>query len=307
MENGVVSLVKSTEDDLKSSITKALDLVEFKTSQQAKNVIIKPNLCYYWDSSTGYTTDPRIVGSIIDVLRENYGLGNANIRIAEADATAMRTLHAFKMLRYDRLATEKNVTLLNLTEDRTTVRKVNVRNEEMSFTVPNSILEADLFVNVPKIKIMSRTLMTCAMKNMFGCIAIPRKIAYHSRLIEAIVGINKILKPNVTIVDGLTALSNHPLKMNLIIAGANTLSVDYIVAKIIGYSPFWVRYLKLGAKEGLGDFKKVRIKGENWKEFNRIFPKIHPLRLRWQSTIQLGILKLYSRVVGDVIPPFLEA
>lgn len=307
MSSNIVSLAKVSEKDLATPLLKTLEAVNFKISPKIDSVLVKPNLCYYWDHLTGYTTDPRLVGCLIDVLRENYGLNGAKMKIVEADATAMRTSHAFKMLRYDKLAEEKDATLFNLAEDKLSTHKVKVASKELSFEVPESLLHADLFINVPKMKISSTTVLTCAMKNIFGCIGTPRKIVYHPILNEAIVGINQVLKPHLTVVDGIIALSNLPVKMNLIMTGLNTFPVDLAVSKIMGYSSFWVRYLKIASDEGLGNPKLLKFEGEDWREFRKMFPKVNPFRLKWQNKMQLKLLRLYSKVVGDVIPPFLES
>jgi uncharacterized protein (DUF362 family) len=55
----VVGLVKAdASSNLKDSVSQVLDLIGFKPSASVKTVVVKPNLCYYWDASTGYTTDP---------------------------------------------------------------------------------------------------------------------------------------------------------------------------------------------------------------------------------------------------------
>lgn len=306
MKNDVVGLVRVADDNLTANVGKALDLVNFKIDRTVESVFIKVNLCYYWDSFTGYTTDPKLVGSIIDVLREKYRLRNSKIKIVEADATAMRTSHAFKMLRYEELAEKKGVTLFNLTEDKTITKNVEVNGKQVKFDIAESLLNADLLINVPKMKIMSKTILTCALKNMFGCIQTPRKMVYHRILDEAIVGINKILKPHLTVVDGLVALSHSPVKMNLIVTGLSPFSVDWIVSRIMGYNPSRVNYLRLAAKEGLGDPNGITSSGENIAELKKMFPHVNAFRLRSQNEFQLKLLRFYSRVVGDVIPPFLE-
>src|SRR3989304_9350791 len=95
----LVSLVavERSAENLESYIAKALELVSFQISPSTRSVVIKPNLCYYWDAYTGQTTDPRVVVGIIDCVRKKCG-DDVNIKIAEADASAMRTKHVFKML-----------------------------------------------------------------------------------------------------------------------------------------------------------------------------------------------------------------
>ena len=71
----IVSLVRTVDSaqGLKESVSKALDLIGFQVDKNVKSVVIKPNLAYYWDSSTGYTTDPRVVAAIIDWTRGMFG------------------------------------------------------------------------------------------------------------------------------------------------------------------------------------------------------------------------------------------
>jgi len=229
-----------------------------------------------------------------------------SIRIAEADATAMRTRHAFPMLGYEKLAKEKDVELLNLSTDSIEKRTVQVSGRDISFDVPKSLLTSDLFVNVPKLKAMRATRITCALKNIFGCIAAPRKIQYHSLLDEAIVGINKILRPHLTIVDGLTASGGHPIKLDLIMAGIDPFSVDWVASQIMGYNPSRIRFLKLAMKEKVGASEGIVTAGENLARFKKLFPKPGFLSSDRAWSIQIGLLRLYNRIANDIIPPILE-
>ena len=304
---GVVSLVRarSSAEGIKNFIAKALDLVDFRPKSPVKSVAIKPNLCYYWNADTGYTTDPRVVGGIIDYVRERCG-ADIDIKVVEADATAMRTRYAFLVLGYEKLANEKKVELFNLSTDEREDKKVRVNGREIKFEVPRLLLNSDLFINVPKLKIMRDTTITCALKNIFGCIASPRKIVYHPLLDEAIVGINKILQPNFTIVDGLVALGRFPIRLGLVMAGNNAFSVDCIASQIMGYNPKRVRFLQLAAKEGFGDPKKIEVIGADLDVFKREFPHVNKFLFSHSWEWQLRLLRTYSTIVNDVIPPILE-
>lgn len=303
----IVSLVRvrSSEVDIKDSICKAINLVDFKTHSQVRLAVIKPNLCYYWDADTGYTTDPRIVAGIIDWVRETYG-ANVDIKVVESDATAMQTKLAFLMLGYERLAKEKNVELFNLSNDTAVSKKIYVNGHEIKFKVPQLLLEADLFINAPKLKIMRDTRITCAMKNVFGCISYPRKNIYHPILKEAIVGINKVLHPHLNVVDGIVALGRFPIKLGLIMAGVDPFSIDWVASKIMGYNPSKVEFLRIAMKEKLGSIEGMDICGQNLEEFRKVFPKegIIPTKYLW--AIQLGLLKMYFKLVKDIMPPALQ-
>lgn len=302
----LVSLVRcKSPDEIKNTIYKALDLINYSHDNPVRSVVIKPNLCYYWDASTGYTTDPRVVSGIIDWVRDRFG-ENTKIKIAEADASAMRTNLAFLILGYEKIAREKGVELKNISDDQGLVEKVTVNKREIEFKVPQFLKEADLFINVPKLKIMRITRITCAMKNIFGCISTPRKVVYHPHLNEAIVGINKVLKPHLTLVDGLVGLGRYPVKLDLIMASRDAFSMDWIASDIMGYNPSTLDFLKIARKEKVGNPDGIRTVGEKPDEFRKKFPKASSLPTEYLWSLEIGLLKTYSRILGDIIPPFIQ-
>jgi len=302
-----VSLVyaRGSVDEIKKSILEALRLVNFKPYGPVRSVVIKPNLCYYWDADTGYTTDPKVVAGVIDCVREMCG-EDVDIKVVEADASAMRTKYSFPVLGYEKLAKEKKVELFNLSGDVLIEKTVQVNNREITFKVPQILLDSDLFINVPKLKVMRATKITCAMKNIFGCIGTPRKVIYHPFLNEAIVGINKILRPHLTIVDGLVALGRFPAKLNLIMASADPFSIDWIASQIMGYKPSKIKYLKMAVNEKVGDPKGVTTCGAKIEEFAKLFPKEGLLSTGFLWSLQFQLLKIYKKMIGDIIPPVLE-
>jgi uncharacterized protein (DUF362 family) len=304
----VVSLVRThgfEERDIKEAIEKALDLIDFKPKVSVKSVDIKVNLCYYWHASTGYTTDPRVVSGIIDCLRDIYG-NNIKIRLVEADGTAMRTKYAFLMLGYEELAKRKNVELFNLSRDEIREERVRVYGREIAFRIPQSLLKSDLFINVPKLKIMRETKITCALKNIYGCIAYPRKIVYHPILNEAIVGINKILHPDLTIVDGIVALGRFPIKLGLIMASKDPFSIDWVASKIMGFNPSKIKFLKIAMKEKLGNLTGIKIRGEEILSFQKMFPKENFFSSKRWWNILFSVFNLYTKLSGDIVPAMLE-
>ena len=279
--------------------------IDFELDDSVKSVAVKPNLCYYWDVSTGYTTDPRGVSGIIDYVREKYG-GDVEIKVAEADASAMRTKYVFPVLGYDKLAKEKNVDLFNLSDDVLAEETVHVNGRDISFKVPTILLKSDLFINVPKLKIMRVTKITCAMKNIFSCIGFPRKMVYHKFLAEAIVGINRVLHPHLTVVDGLVGLGRIPLKLGIIMASTDTFSIDWVASQITGNRPSGVKFLKLAMKEKLGNRSGILTVGESVQEVAKAFPKKKLVASRYLWGIQFWLLSAYRRITGDIIPPVIE-
>lgn len=306
MTNNVV-LMKTfdTQKDINKSVKEIMSLINYDFKDKIYNVDIKPNLCYYWDYSTGYTTDPKIVKGIINFLIEKYG-NNINIRIVESDATAMRTKHVFKMLGYEKLFKEENVRLINLSEEKIVEKKVEIYDKEVTLQISETLLQTDLFINVPKMKIMRDVYITCALKNIFGCITKRRKITYHKYLNETIVAINSILHPHINIVDGIYALSQTPVKLNLLMGSVDPFSIDWVAAKIMGYDPRKIKYLKIAMNENLGNPEDIRIIGENIDNFRSLFSTDNSLLSKVSFNTLFRLLKIYAKITGDVIPPVLE-
>jgi uncharacterized protein (DUF362 family) len=296
-----------SDRDLGSVVRRALDRLDFNFDDDIRNVIIKPNLCYYWDSSTGETTDPRIVSAVIDYLRGKIGK-DVNISIAEADASAMKTKYSFKILRYDELSQAKKVNLVNLSEGDTTDVEVRVREKTFTLPINNLLLKADLIINIPKLKTHNFVGATCALKNMFGAISKPRKYAYHEIISDVIVGVNKIVKSHIIIVDGVIVRGLNPKKLGVILAGDDALATDFIGAEIMGFKPKRLAYLNLAAIEQIGQIKNIELFEEDvtLAEIKKNFPSYNHVIHTISWNLQLKMLRSYAAVVGDVLPPVLK-
>ncbi len=295
-----------TEDDIYNATEKALDKLEFDFSKKIRTVVIKPNLCYYWDYSTGETTDPRLVSAVIDWLRLKIGR-DIDISVAEADASAMKTKYAFKVLGYDRLCNKKTVNLINLSQGEIRDVPVTVREKNFSLPINDILLNSDLIINLPKLKTHNFVGTTCALKNMFGAISKPRKYSYHKILSHVIVGINKVVKSDIVVVDGLVAKGSYPKKLGVVLAGDDALATDFIAARIMGFNPLRVAHLNLAAKEQIGNTKNISlIEDIKLADLKKEFPRYNHVKHNLIMKMQIRLLKSYTKFTGDVFPPFIE-
>jgi uncharacterized protein (DUF362 family) len=271
-EKSVVSFQKvngSDRAELKNAIRSALRYSGFEFNDE-RNIVIKPNMCYYWDFSTGYTTDPKFVGALIEVIREK--VPNAEISIVEADASAMKCKYAFRLLGFEDLIRDYGVSLVNLSEDKTQKVHIGVNGRDFSFLMPDTIRSADLRINVPKPKYMDKTTITCALKNVFGCNPESSKYKLHSCLDEAIVAINKIMRFDLCILDGLMVTGVFPRRLDLVMASRDPVAFDWAAARLMGVNPRRVRHLRLAEEEGLGT-RRYGVEGVDPQVFEENFPK----------------------------------
>jgi uncharacterized protein (DUF362 family) len=267
-----VSFVQINDSNIKKAIEDSLKLLDFSFDEGIQTVVIKPNLCYYWDYSTGQTTDPMFVAALIDLLREKISK-NIDIAIVESDASAMKCKYAFTMLGYEKLSRECEVKLVNLSEEECKAREITVGTEKFQLTVPRIIEEADLKINIPKIKFtMEEIKVTCALKNIFGCNPFPKKYTYHPKLTKTIVALNKAMPFDLCIIDGNIVSGIQPQKLGLVMASKDPVAIDVAAAKVAGVNPKKMKYLQLAAREGLGSTVFIE-KGMPLAYFKEKYPK----------------------------------
>lgn len=294
----LVSLVKirnSTIDSLKEAIDNSLRLIDYSFPQEIKNVVIKPNMCYYWDSSTGQTTDPKFVAALVDLLREKTAV--SNIALVESDASAMKCKYAFKFLGYEKLFKDTGVELVNLSEEEGEDVTVTCDGQSYKFMVPQIIRNADLRINLPKIKYTMKGIeLTCALKNIYGCNPYPLKFKYHPQLGNVIVSLNKVMKFDLCIIDGNVVSGIQPRKLGLVMASKDPVAIDAAAAKIAGLNPRKIKYLKLASREGIGSIDFIP-KGEPLNQFRAMYPKKNlKKKLMGHAYIWIVRLKLAKRL-----------
>jgi uncharacterized protein (DUF362 family) len=268
----LVKIKKNNINSIKKAILESLNLINYSFKKEIKNVVIKPNMCYYWDFSTGQTTDPKFVAALIEVIREKIS-AYTNISIVESDASAMKCKYAFKMLGYEKLSQDYKVRLINLSEDTTKTVKVPVDKYRIHLQIPQTIQNADLKINIPKIKYTLKEIkITCALKNIFGCNPYVKKFKYHSKLGETIVAINKALKFDLSIIDGNIVSGVQPRRLGLVMASNDLVAIDAAAADIAGVNPKTIKYLQLAEKEGIGHTNFIQ-KGIPLEYFKAQYPK----------------------------------
>jgi uncharacterized protein (DUF362 family)/ferredoxin len=208
-------------------------------------ILIKPNFHKDLCSLMSNTTDFRVIGATIQALKRR---GYFNITIGEGPACGFSRMDidVFKRLRVDRLARYYDVSLLNFnhTEAVEVALTRNVRAR-----VAKICLDADMFINMPKLKTHLLAGISAASKHLVGCLKGMDKRKMHTCLSANIVRLNEIIRPDLHIVDGLIAMEGQgpgvgtPIRMNRLIAGTDPYLVDLVCATLAGHDRRKIEYL----------------------------------------------------------------
>jgi uncharacterized protein (DUF362 family) len=167
----IVSIVQNK--NIRFAVQKAVDMlggIESIVHPQDK-VVIKPNLVFGLPPYTGFTTDPPIIDAIIQLSKS---ADPSEVIIAEGSG-GIDTKLAFRISGYVELAKKQGVKLVDLNES--PAKKVAVPDGKLvrELRVPKVILDCDVLINVPKLKIYKkipkqRDWLSLAVKNLVGAI-----------------------------------------------------------------------------------------------------------------------------------------
>jgi uncharacterized protein (DUF362 family) len=136
-------------------------------------------------------------------------------------------------------------------------------------------------VHLPTVKTHMYTTTTGAIKNAFGGLLSKHRHYTHTWIHETLVdllAIQKEIHPGLlAVMDGTTAGNGpgprlmQPEIKNVILASADQVAIDAVAAKLMGFDPFTIKYIRLAHEQGLGvgDPREIKlvgddVSGENW-------------------------------------------
>jgi uncharacterized protein (DUF362 family)/Pyruvate/2-oxoacid:ferredoxin oxidoreductase delta subunit len=269
-ENSNRSRVLIAEATYETAATVIEDLIEqFPIEWSGKKVLLKPNMLAGWPPERAVTTNPTIVEAVIHSLErrgaqimigDNPGAHGYGDSARAAEVSGLRSVAGS---RWVDLATSP-------------VEVVVSSRFFKRIVVSRQVMEADLIVNLPKLKTHMQTTLTGAVKNMFGILVGSQKARVHNvcasiaDFAEAIVDIYGIRRPALSIMDAVVGMEGNgptggrPRTINRIIASEHGAAVDGVFAAMIGLDPDRVGILRAARGRGMGavDVSAMDIEGE---------------------------------------------
>jgi uncharacterized protein (DUF362 family) len=174
------------------------------------------------------------------------------------------------------------------------------------FYIPKRFIGENI-VHLPTIKTHVFTTTTGAMKNAFGGLLNERRHWTHPVIHETLVDLlmiqKKIHRGLFAVMDGTFAGDGpgprcmRPYVKNVLLASADPVAIDAVAAKLMGFDPLSIKYIRLAHEQGLGcgDPREIEMVGdleaakENW-HFDGPFQKM-TFASRMQHRIYWGPLK----------------
>jgi uncharacterized protein (DUF362 family) len=181
------------------------------------------------------------------------------------------TASALAAAGYKAVCEEEGARLVNFDREGTRVVPSKTGRFAEQFHIARPVLEADLVINVPKLKVHSNGGYTGAVKNTFGCIPGLAKAKYHAMapllpdFAEIIADIHLACRIGLNIMDAVVGMEGNgptngdPKQVGLILASADSLSMDIVGSTIIGLDPRSIDILKAAARLSGGEMTTTEV------------------------------------------------
>lgn len=294
MKKEQVAVVKVGSREIFEAVREAVDRIGGigRFLSPGQSVILKPNYTGNVPEDSGGVTSCAVLEAVICLVRE---AGAGAITILEGCGTiALGTRKIYENLGVDQLAKRHGVTLLDANLQPMCERRDDRFRELSQVSVTEQVYDGSLIINIPVMKTHPLVDVTVAMKNMNGLLSPYDKRHFHDlNLRRAIVDYHMVLPSYLTIVDGLIGMEGMgpvegmPVPMGLILAGSNPVAVDAVAARIMGFDPEAVVYLKDAADIGLGPVAEqdIEVCGRQIREVQRRFEPAVPKRAEYPGII----------------------
>jgi len=287
--------IQPTAGDYAALLPKLLALAEAEDIvRPGDSVLIKPNLHAPQHWTTGGTTPPALVVALIEWARSKGAS-----RVLVADSPFMGLPHpeeTFTQTGMAHAVESAGAEWTVLTRHGFRIFR-NAPDLPSELGISELAFEFDRLINVAVMKTHIDCLVTLGMKNLKGCIRAEDKAAFHrdADINRAIVALNRLIKPDLTIVDGTVGMegigphAGPPAHFGHIFASREAPAVDLVAASAMGVELDEARTLKHARDEGLLNPDAIRVVGEDVASIRRRFERPYEAMMRELPGVRLAM------------------
>ncbi|MBU0715761.1 MAG: DUF362 domain-containing protein [Verrucomicrobia bacterium] len=211
-----------------------------------QTVLLKPNLLTASTPDQAVTTHPAVIRALIHMVRA----AGATPIVGDSASAALIIEDVWEQTGYRALCTEEAVALIRLEQ----AGSRRFEFDGVAFSIARPVFDADLVINVPKVKTHIFTVFTGAVKNMYGVVPGYQKTMLHKlyrdprRFGDFIARLYAIVKPALTIADAVTAMEGNgpsagtPVNYGFLAGAADGVALDTALCHVLHINPHQVPY-----------------------------------------------------------------
>ena len=214
-----------------------------KFVRPGQRVLLKPNLLSAAPLAHRVTTDPAVVRAVGRLVLKAGG------QVVIGDSPAIdKVSRISRITGMKEVADELGADLIEFC--RPTLAKTPEGSIYNALELEETVLTADVVINLPKLKTHCMMLLTMGVKNLFGTVVGPRKSQWHMHVGEdrimfadLLLDICRTVKPALTILDGVWGMQGRgpnngtPCHLGFLAASCDPLAMDLALAPLLGVHP----------------------------------------------------------------------
>jgi len=230
------------DSDLKQLVFEMMNAMGGNAISAGAKVVIKPNFLLAAGPDKGVTTHPSVIRYVSEfvidkgckpVISDSPPIGSFERILSKGG--------------YVRALSGLDVVFRPFRES----VKIDIGEPFGVVDIAKEAIEADLVINLAKLKTHAQMLLTLGVKNIFGCVIGLKKPEWHFRagtdremFARLLVQIYTAVNPSMTIIDGILALegqgpgkSGTPRELNLLAGSQNAIAADMVISNVLGLDP----------------------------------------------------------------------
>ncbi len=281
-----VAVLRTRPETVLQDYERLLELAEVRQALDPKaTTILKDNISWHYPMPSANTTPWQLEGTVL-ALRQ---AGFTDLSCVQNKTVVINTFKGEDLNHYVPIFRHYNIPVLyNFKDEDMTWVPYEPQAEMLVLNriYPKGIRIPDYFlgkniVHLPTVKCHIYTTTTGAIKNAFGGLLSTHRHYTHTWIHETLVdllAIQKEIHPGIfAVMDGTTAGNGpgprtmKPEVKNVILASADQVAIDAVAAKLMGFDPLAIDYIRLAHERGLGvgDMSEIElvgddVSGENW-------------------------------------------
>lgn len=250
-----------------------------------RRVLLKPNAGRVASAGSGITTHPQVVAAAIDAFKE----AGAEVAIGESPIMGVKAQDAFDAMGITSIANERDCLMIDMDARGFVEVPVPGGLAIDSLKVCPQVLEYDLVVSIPVMKMHMHTGVTLSIKNMKGCLWRRSKIDLHmlppiegcnEKTIDiAIADMSSVLRPHLAIIDGTVGMeglgpsAGQAKPLGVVVVSACGFAADAIACRLMGTQAENIPHLRIGAQRGYGviDLDSIAVTPKRWHKWGSHF------------------------------------
>jgi len=149
--------------------------------------------------------------------------------------------------------------------------------ELQNLRLSKEAMDADVVINLPKVKSHMQLTLTLGVKNLFGCVPGKMKAWWHmeagkdvERFAQMLIETARTINPELTILDGIIGhegngpSAGEPKELGVLAAACDVFALDRVMVEILGVKPLDVPTVAAAIKSGLcSDLSAIEIVGDS--------------------------------------------